>query len=400
MKPPARHRYTLLIHHTMKLFNSEFFTNNKKGLITLNILILIGFILMVPGGRWTSEKEVRLYEIVDTSVNQEISSAVNDTWITGLEKQIRQLDQNMAGDLGVYIKISGDSLSLGYNADSYWYLSSTIKVPLAIAVLQKVENGEISLGDEIILQESDFVDGAGDLLRQKPGTSYTVAELIEKMVKDSDSSATDMLMRLLGEEEFNMQIRQSMVPDGFNRITPILQVRYDAYSEFHENASRLSNLDIIYVHSTRSRPERLKRLIERMAINETDLKAKSIEEAFKLYYRRELNSSTLEAFGILLERLQNGELLSDEHTDFLLKIMESITTGDRRIKAGLPGNVRFAQKTGTQIESACNVGIIYPESTKGIQPVIIAACVRDFGDIAEAEKTFEYIARLIANTLF
>jgi hypothetical protein len=39
-----------------------------------------------------------------------------------------------------------------------------------------------------------------------------------------------MLIRLIGEEEFNEQIRERMVADGLNQITPILQVRYEAYS--------------------------------------------------------------------------------------------------------------------------------------------------------------------------
>jgi beta-lactamase class A len=48
------------------------------------------------------------------------------------------------------------------------------------------------------------------------------------------------------------------------------------------------------------------------------------------------------------------------HTALVLDAMERITTGDRRIKAGLPAGVSFAQKTGTQISRACNVGVVHP----------------------------------------
>jgi beta-lactamase class A len=328
--------------------------------------------------------------------------AANEPWVSEFETQIARMEETMPGRIGVYIKQLGTDQILDHKAGDDWYLSSTVKIPLAIAILQKVEAGELSLDDELVLRESDFVDGAGDLLRQRPGSRYTIAELLEKMVRNSDSSATDMLMRLVGEEEFNRHVRTSMVSEGFHPITTLLQVRYDAYSEFHQNAMKLTNLDILHVNGTRSRPERVKRLIQRMEVTEKDLKVKSIEEAFERYYQRKLNTGTLESFGLLLERLYEGELLTDDHTKFLLNAMEEITTGDSRIMAGLTDGYKFAQKTGTQIERACNIGIIYPDNIADkaeFHPVIVAACVEEFGQISEAERVFQDIGHLLSKTL-
>jgi beta-lactamase class A len=322
-----------------------------------------------------------------------------DTWDTRIEQQIIQIDKEMPGNLGVYVKYLGDEKAYGYKADSEWYLSSTIKIPLAIAILQKAEAGELSLEDKITLRESDFVDGAGDLLWEKPGTTFTIASLIEKSVINSDSSATDMLIGLIGEDAFNQQIREKMVPEGINQLTTILRVRYDAYAELHEKALELTNMDILHVHSTRSRPERLNRLIEKMSVDKSELNASSIEEAFERYYERGLNSGKLESMGLMLERLYNGELLSEKNTDFLLNAMKSITTGDNRIKAGLPRDIEFAQKTGTQIRQACNIGIIFPDDRRNSQPIIIAACIKDFDEISEAEQTFESVGRAVTEAL-
>ena len=373
----------------------------NKGYLLIALLIIAFIFLLVPGGSWLHRTEdILVTELENTPVTENGDAPApgnQDPWISNLEQKIASIDENTAGRMGVYVRQAGDDDALSYNVENPWYLSSTIKIPVAVAILQRVEDGEFSLDDELTINESDFVDGAGDLLWQEPGMKYSIAVLIEKMIKNSDSSATDKLIRLIGEEEFNRQIRERMVSEGFNRITTILQVRYDAYGEFHENISNLSNMDILYVHSTRSRPERVKRLVERMEIDETELKASSIEEAFERYYRHRLNSASLESFGLLLERLYNGDLLSEDHTGFLLETMEGITTGDRRIKAGLPPGVRFAHKTGTQIESACNVGLILRDD--GREPVIIAACVENFGDITEAEKALEYTGRVVAETL-
>jgi beta-lactamase class A len=293
-----------------------------KILIAFTILLLVGPAQSVPG------------DIV----------MPDPSWIYELEQQFGKIEQNMSGNLGVFVKHLGDNQSLSYKADHNRYLASTTKIPLAIAVLQKVEAGELSLNDELTLMESDFVDGSGDLLWQKPGTNYTIAALIARMIQNSDNCATDMLFRLFGEEEINLRIRQTMIPEGFNRMTSILQVRHDAFSEFHENAYRLTNMDILYVNSTRSQPERVTRLMNRLAVNEDEMKVKTLSEAFERYYERQLNSGNLESMGLLLERLYRGELLSEKHTGFLLEIMGGVTTGDRRIKAGLAEGYHFATK--------------------------------------------------------
>jgi beta-lactamase class A len=374
---------------------------NKKKYFIITLMVVALIVMLVPGGTWFSKTEDLLVAELETSPvaleGESNTQVIDASWVPALEQQIRKIDENTAGRLGVYVRPAGENSALNYNTEDPWYLSSTIKIPVAVAILQRIEAGEFALDDELTIYESDFVDGAGDLLLQEPGRKYSIAVLIEKMIKNSDSSATDKLINLIGEEELNGQIRERMVSDGFSRITTILQVRYDAYSEFHENIANLSNMDILYVHSTRSRPERLQRLVERMKINESELNASSIEEAFERYYSRGLNTARLESFGLLLELLYKGELLSEEHTEFLLETMEGITTGERRIKAGLPPGVRFAHKTGTQIESACNVGLIFRDGDN--EPVIIAACIENFGNITEAEKALEYTGRVVAETL-
>jgi beta-lactamase class A len=71
--------------------------------------------------------------------------------------------------------------------------------------------------------------------------------------------------------------------------------------------------------------------------------------------------------------------------------MENITTGDKRIKAGLPSNTRFAHKTGTQIRRACDIGMIYPSMEQ--EPLIIAVCMKDYNRI---EQAFEEMGRVVS----
>ncbi len=311
-----------------------------------------------------------------------------------LSAEIGRIDGAMRGRFGVYVKHLGEGWEVRHSTDRNWYLASTIKVPLAIAVLRRVEDGEISLDQELELTDADFVDGGGDLLWQEPGARFTVDELLGHTIRDSDSTATDMLIRLIGEETFNEQVRE-MVPEGFGPLTTILQVRYDAYGEVHPDVRTLTNRDFIDLKTVDDLEARYQMLLQKLAIDTSGANAGSSEEAFERYYTKGINSANLEAFGHLLERLQRRELLNDEHTGKLIGLMESISTGDRRIKAGLPEGARFAQKTGTQIARCCNVGILNPHLEDGA--VVVTACAEGYEGLQQAEQAFEALGAALAD---
>jgi beta-lactamase class A len=307
--------------------------------------------------------------------------------------ELQRIDSGMPGNLGVYLKWLGDGHEIEHHADRSWYLASTIKIPLAIAVMRQVEAGVLTLDQELELAESDYVDGLGALLWAEPGSTFTIGELIRNSIEDSDSTSTDMLVRLLGEEAFNGQIDALVGAGEFGPITTILRVRYGAYGEIHADASRLSNMDIMDVQTAGGYPDRYAKLLEKLGISTEEAAVGTIPEAFTRYYQTGENSGSLTGMGLLLERLAKGELLNAEHTALLLEYMQNVTTGDRRIKAGLAEDAAFAHKTGTQVNRACHVGILDPEEQA--RAVVVAACAESYGDLRQAETAFESVGRLL-----
>lgn len=307
--------------------------------------------------------------------------------------KIRTLDKNTQGSLGLYVKNLKTGEEIDYHAEEKWYLASLVKVPLAIAVLQAVENKQLNLKDELELQKSDYVDGSGDMLFADPGSRHSIGKLIQKSVEDSDSTATDMLMRKLGVETFNQLIHQDMGARALGPFTTILQVRYDAFAELHPDAKKLSNIDYVEIRSADAYPARVNMFRKKLNLKKEQLKAPTLEEAFARYYRKDLNKGTLTATGLLLERLVKGKLLNQKHTNLLLEHMENVATGDKRLKGGLRAGTAFAQKTGTQIDRACNMGITNPRDLS--KAVVIVVCAAGFGEFEHAEKSFSSIARIL-----
>lgn len=120
-----------------------------------------------------------------------ISTAAAEIRSDELAAAAEAIDQDHPGSLGVYAKHLASGETVRHRAERRWYLASTVKLPLAIAILQAARDGEISLQDEMVLEDSHRVDGAGHLLWADSGARHTVESLIGYSIENSDSTATD-----------------------------------------------------------------------------------------------------------------------------------------------------------------------------------------------------------------
>jgi beta-lactamase class A len=316
---------------------------------------------------------------------------VAQSWVTDFEKELNQLDQSFNGQIGLVIKNLQDDSKLEYNAGQRWYLSSTLKVIIAISLMDKVETGKIRLEQKLTLKTEHFVDGAGPLLWSEPGEQFSVSYLLETMLKESDNTAADMLIGLIGIEQLNRDIQQWM--PGSGEATSLLEVRYLAYSELHPKARSLSNMDFVQL---KNHPvtERHIAFAKKINLPVEKLKSNNLEEAMEKYYARGYNSASLQNIVGLLEKLDRGQLLSPKNTKLILGYMENMNTGEHRIKAGLEPKYRFLQKTGTQIHRACNVGLIRKGQAEA-SGLALAVCIQKDSESENSDWVFKQIGKRI-----
>jgi beta-lactamase class A len=313
--------------------------------------------------------------------------------LSGLAEEVKRIDNEMPGNFGVYVKRLSDGAEIHHRTDQDWYLASTTKVPLGIAVMQLAEDGAFDLAHELELQSSDFIDGSGQLLLAQPGTRYSIDELNKNSITDSDSTATDMLIRFIGEDDFNLHVQERIVSQGLGRITTIVSVRHDTYSEVHSSAKSLSNSDIMEIRGASPHSARYETLLEKLGLSGGDVSVSSYGDAFEQYYLHGKNSGSLVAMGEVLERLIRGEYLNEENTERMLGYMKNVSTGGARLQAGLPADAVLAHKTGTQVARACNVGIL--NAHQPADAVIVASCAEKYGVLSNAETAFASLGRAI-----
>ena len=286
---------------------------------------------------------------------------------------------------------------MSHGADRFWYLGSTVKVPIAIAVLQQVDAGRLRLGDPVVLADSDKIE-AGQVVWHKSGTVYSVDALLKRMLGDSDNTAANMLIRSVGRERLNESARAAMGATGFQELTTFAQIRHDVYAELHPDARRLSNEQLVRIAAAPLGPERVEAVRRELGKKPAELHARTIGDAYDRYYRSNRNAATLEAYGAMLEKLVKGELLSPVSTERLFVHMKLGIFTNYRLQAGLPRSVSFIHKTGTQYLRACHAGVIAPEGGGG-RAIVVAACTADLDEQREAGKVLERVGRAIAQTL-
>ncbi|MEO0806400.1 MAG: serine hydrolase [Cyanobacteria bacterium J06643_4] len=95
-------------------------------------------------------------------------------------------------DTGRYISIEG-SQSIA--------AASTIKLPILLAFFEEVDAGRIDPNQAMQIQPAQIAEGSGDFQVAEPGTQFTALEVASQMIINSDNTATNMMIDLLGGQD-------------------------------------------------------------------------------------------------------------------------------------------------------------------------------------------------------
>ena len=208
------------------------------------------------------------------------------------------------------------------------FMSSVVKLPLAIQLLARVDRGELRLDDSIAIAPHAFAPGHSPLADSHPnGGTFAVRELIRRAVSESDNTASDALLRYSGgPERATAELRRLGVGG----------VRIDRYYTGY-------NADYVGAElPPRGRSSRA--LFDTLGRTVPQPRRDSAAARFLTDSR---DRSSADAMVALLARLYRGTLLGSESTALLLRFMTASRNPATRIVAGVPAGTPVAHKTGT-----------------------------------------------------
>lgn len=117
-----------------------------------------------------------------------------------LESSILQIVEEAGGTWGIVIEDLDEDRQWGWNAEETFLAESLIKVPIMAAVFAAVEEKRIHLHNYVCVHKEEMVGGTGILQHLTPGTHMTIHDLLTLMIIQSDNTATNILIDLIGVE--------------------------------------------------------------------------------------------------------------------------------------------------------------------------------------------------------
>ncbi len=258
---------------------------------------------------------------------------------------LADLERSSAGVLGLSAVALPSGRRLSFRGDAGFPMMSTVKLTVALALVRRVERGDVRLDDVVHVAKEDLSPGPkGDLASRSPdGFDLRVEALAEAMVEESDNTACDVLLPLVGGPAAVTTMLRGLGVDG---------VRVDR--------------------------------------SEREL-GRDIEAEGPGFSSDPRDQTTPEAMTSLLTRIFEGRAAGPDGTSRLLGWLRATKTGARRLRAGFPAGTELLHKTGTNDDPVTNatndVGIaLLPDGSR----LVIAVYLRD------ARAPIEERERLIA----
>lgn len=209
-----------------------------------------------------------------------------------LRDRIEQISQAARGRVGVKATVLETGESVTLNGNQQFPMQSVYKFPIAMAVLAQVDQGKLKLDQKIRVEASEVLQDSRILDEKSQGMEFSLAELLKYMVSESDNTASDVLLKQVGEPRIVTEYLRGL---GVN--------------------------DIVVANTE-----------------------KELAQDTAVQYR---NYATPDAAVVLLRVFHEGKGLSKSSQALLLQLMTETTTGPKRIKGLLPDGTVVAHKTGT-----------------------------------------------------
>lgn len=279
------------------------------------------------------------------------------------------------GVLGVAVLDMRSSAEWRVNGERPFPMMSVFKAPLAAAALDLVDRGRLPPTRRVTITRDQLRAGESAIRTNFQGEqmSFTIAELLRAAVSESDNTAADALMRAIG---------------GPGVVTAYLHAH--GIDGMHVEMDEGQVADLFRHTGSAAAPPAGETAAQRRQRQQDGLSA---------YLNDPRNRSTPLAAVDFLRKLANGALLSPASTQQLLTLMQD-QTRPRRLRAGLPAGVTFADKCGTSltvdgVTAAFNdIGIIsWPDGRRVIVAAFLSA---SSGSRADRDALFAGLATAIA----
>ncbi|MFA5338390.1 MAG: serine hydrolase [Candidatus Omnitrophota bacterium] len=255
-----------------------------------------------------------------------------------LKDKVATIAKGFSGEYSYVIKdIEKPYCEISRNKNKMFPAASVIKLPVAAVALRAVKEGKISLSQKFTITAKDITGGSGIIKTMPTPVVLTFQEIIKIMITNSDNTATNKIIDILGYKYLNRGFRD-------------------------------------------------------LGLKRTVLKRKMMD--FSKRKRGVENYTSASDIVFLLEEIYKGKLIDKDSSRMILSFLSKQKINDR-IPRYLPKNIKVAHKTGLERGVVHDAGII--SSSKG--DYIICVFTKRVKDFSKAKKFIARLSLATYNNL-
>ncbi|MDU4884284.1 serine hydrolase [uncultured Clostridium sp.] len=121
-------------------------------------------------------------------------------------KEIKKYLESRIGKYSFFFEDLKSGYVYGYNENVSMTAAGCMKLPIAVSLIKAVEDKKVDFMDKIKIETSDKVYGTG-IIHEFNEREYTVFELMVIMLIQSDNTAANKIIDIVGMEQINEDIR-------------------------------------------------------------------------------------------------------------------------------------------------------------------------------------------------
>ncbi len=251
------------------------------------------------------------------------------------------LEKDHGGRLGVCMLDVSSGRRIDRRGDERFAMCSTFKVLAAALILSRVDQKQESLDRRIFYSAQQVVTYSPETSKHADGDGMTLGEICKAGLTLSDNTAANLMLETFGGPPALTQFARAI----------------------GDTVTRLDRMETALNEATPGDPR---------------------------------DTTTPSAMAGNLQRIILGDVLSPQSRDQMIQWMTTNKTGDARLRAGLPGDWRIGDRTGSGAHAATNdIAVIWP---KGRGPVIVTVYYAESSaSDNQRNEVLAAVGRLIAN---
>jgi beta-lactamase class A len=294
-------------------------------------LVALGVVLLAAGfgGGWWGANHVTVQKIAYTRGPSAPVTTAPAQPPPAFQAEVERLSKAYGEPVGIAVSEVAQGWTAQALGEETFPQQSVSKLWVALAVMQAVDQGRLSLDQTVVMGPEDrsvFYQPLASRIRASRPLQITVADLLRHALIESDNAANDRLIREVGG--------------------PGVVTRTIADKRLHGLAVGGTERDVqTKTAGLEWKPEYGMTWIFKQA--RAALPDDVRDQALANYLTNPPDGATPDGIVTALAALKRGELLSRASTDFMLGLMEEARTGQMRLRAAVAPGWTLAHKTGT-----------------------------------------------------